>query len=67
MGRNRNDGHNTKLQVLLQPNIGLGSDVRHSVVEILNNTLANEDVLTPKTRSAQWNVMRAIYEWIEQH
>jgi len=55
MGNNRNDGHNTKLPVLIQPNIGLDSDVRHSVVEILNNTLANEAVLTIKTRSAHWN------------
>jgi starvation-inducible DNA-binding protein len=47
------------LQVLIQPNIGLDSDVRHSVVEILNNTLANEAVLTVKTRSAQWNVSGA--------
>jgi len=34
---------------LIQPNIGLDSDVRHSGVEILNNTLANEAVLTLKT------------------
>ncbi len=60
MGHNRNDSHNTKLQVLIQPNIGLGSDVRHPVVEILNHTLANEAVLTLKTRSAHWwNVSRA--------
>jgi hypothetical protein len=32
MGRNGNDGHNPKLLVLIQPNIGLDSDVRHSVV-----------------------------------
>lgn len=56
MRLNRNDGHNPKLQVLIQPNIGLDSDVRHSVVEILNHTLANETVLTLKTRSAHWNV-----------
>ena len=56
MGHNHNDGHNPKLQVLIQPNIGLDSDVRRSVVEILNNTLANEAVLTVKTRSAHWNV-----------
>ena len=56
MRRNRNDGHNSKLLVLIQPNIGLDSDVRHSVVEILNNTLADEAVLTLKTRSADWNV-----------
>src|SRR4030042_1143369 len=56
MERNRNDGHNTNLQVEIQPNIGLDSDVRHSVVEILNNTLANEAILSQKIRSAHWNV-----------
>ena len=56
MEHNRNDGHNPQLQVLIQPNIGLDRDVRHSVVEILNHTLANEAVLTLKTRSAHWNV-----------
>jgi starvation-inducible DNA-binding protein len=56
MGDNGNDGHNLKLHVLIQPNIGLDSDVRHAVVEILNKTLANEAVLTQKTRSAHWNV-----------
>lgn len=59
MDHNRNDGHDVKLQVLIQPNIGLDSDVRHSVVEILNHTLANEAVLTQKTRSAHWNVSGA--------
>jgi len=56
MRDNGNNGHNPKLQVLIQPNIGLDRDVRHSVVEILNNTLANEAVLTAKTRNAHWNV-----------
>jgi len=37
MEHNRNGGYNTKLQVLIQPNNGLDSDVRHPVVEILNN------------------------------
>ena len=56
MAHIHNDGHNPKLQVSIQPNIGLDSDVRHSVVDILNITLANEAVLTQKTRSAYWNV-----------
>lgn len=64
-GHNSNDGHkphnryNPELQVFIQPNIGLDSDVRHSVVTILNNTLANEAVLAVKTRSAYWNVSGA--------
>jgi starvation-inducible DNA-binding protein len=54
--KRNNDGHNPKLLVLIQPNIGLDSDVRSLVVEILNNTLANEAVLILKTRNAYWNV-----------
>ena len=56
MDLNRNDGHKTNLQVEIQPNIGLDSDVRHSVVDILNNALANEAILSQKIRSAHWNV-----------
>lgn len=56
MENTRNDGRNPKLQVLIHPNIGLDQDVRRSVVEILNKTLANEAVLTLKTRRAHWNV-----------
>jgi starvation-inducible DNA-binding protein len=55
MGNNHNDGHNPKQQIQIQPNIGLDSEVRQSVVEILNNTLANEAVLALKTRCAHWN------------
>ena len=56
MDLNRNNGHNPKLRVLIQPNIGLGSDARDPVVEILHKTLADEAVLTLKTRSAHWNM-----------
>jgi starvation-inducible DNA-binding protein len=60
MARNNgNDGHDLKLPVLIQPNIGLEYDVRHSIVDMLNTTLANEAVLTVKTRSAHWNVSGA--------
>lgn len=58
-GNDGNDGHSSKLQVLIQPNIGLDSDIRQSVLEILNNTLANEAVLILKTHSAHWNVSGA--------
>jgi starvation-inducible DNA-binding protein len=51
-----NDGHNPEPNALIQPNIGLDHDVRHSIVKILNMTLADEVVLTAKTRSAHWNV-----------
>lgn len=59
MSNNRTNGLNANLQVDIQPNIGLDSDIRHSVVNILNNTLANEAVLSVKTRSAHWNVSGA--------
>jgi starvation-inducible DNA-binding protein len=44
------------LQAAIHPNIGLDSDARHSLVDILNRALASEIVLTVKTRSAYWNV-----------
>jgi starvation-inducible DNA-binding protein len=51
-----NNGHNPKpLAVLIQPNIGLEEDIRLPVVEILNRSLANESILSQKTRSALWN------------
>lgn len=51
-----NDGHNPKLlPIFIQPNIGLESDIRLPIVVILNNSLANESVLSQKTRSAHWN------------
>lgn len=56
MRRNHNGGTNSKLQVSIQPNIGLDGDSRLSVVEILNTILADEAVLTMKTRSARWHV-----------
>ena len=59
MGHNHNNGHNAQLQVVIQPNIGLDHDMRNLVVGVLNNTLANEAVLTVKTRSAHWNVSGA--------
>lgn len=51
-----NDGHRLHSHTLIEPNIGLESDVRHPVVAILNNSLADEAVLSQKTRSAHWNV-----------
>src|SRR6266508_4243711 len=65
MRYNRNDGNNPQLSVLIQPNIGLDSDVRHAVVELLTITLADEVVLTTKTRCAHWNVRGA--DFLELH
>jgi len=55
MSHKGKDGHDSKLRFLIQPNIGLDSEVRHAVVDILNNTLADEAMLTQKTRNAHWN------------
>lgn len=51
-----NDGRFPQKKTFIQPNIGLDSDVRLPVVKILNASLANEAVLTQKTRGAHWNV-----------
>ncbi len=51
-----NDGHKSKQQFLIQPNIGLDKEVRQPVIDILNRCLADEAVLSQKTRSAHWNV-----------
>lgn len=55
MDFNRNDGHNSKQNLQIQPNIGLDSDTRNAIVELLIPTLADEAVLTAKTRAAFWN------------
>lgn len=51
-----NDGLFPQKKIFIQPNIGLEIDVRKPVIEILNASLANEAVLTQKTRGAHWNV-----------
>jgi starvation-inducible DNA-binding protein len=56
MGQNRINGSNTKLQILIQPKIGLDTNSHEAVARILNITLADEAVLSMKTRSAHWNV-----------
>jgi starvation-inducible DNA-binding protein len=56
MRHNHPDGTNLKPQVSIQPNIGLDGDARHSVVEILNTLLADEAIITMKTRGAHWHV-----------
>lgn len=56
MGLIRNNGHDPTVPILIQPNIGLESDVRLPIIKILNSILSNEAVLTLKTRNAHWNV-----------
>lgn len=56
MGPVRKDGHKSILPVRIQPNIGLDRNARQAIVDILNRTLANEAVLSMKTRGAHWNV-----------
>ena len=48
-----------KIQVEIQPNIGLDYQAQQAVVNILNIILADEAVLTMKTRCAHWNVQRS--------
>lgn len=50
-----NDSDNEEQILIYQPNIGLASDVRRSIIDMLNISLANESVLSQKTRSAHWN------------
>lgn len=56
MNQYNDDGHETNLQGLIQPNIGIDGETRLLIIETLNKTLANESVLTIKTRSAHWNI-----------
>jgi len=56
MGHNHAAGINMKLQLSIQPNIGLDGDTRQSIMEILNPILANEALLAMKTRSARWHL-----------
>ena len=56
MGNNHKNSLNALQQILIQPNIGLDSEVRQSVVRLLNIALADEVILTTKTRNAHWNV-----------
>ncbi|MBI9049812.1 MAG: DNA starvation/stationary phase protection protein [Anaerolineaceae bacterium] len=59
MGNNHIDSRNNKLLIDIQPNIGLENDVRISIIELLNIILADEAVLTIKTRTAYWNIRGA--------
>ena len=56
MGNNHKNSLNALQQILIQPNIGLDTEVRQSVINLLNIALADEVVLTTKTRNAHWNV-----------
>jgi len=56
MGNNQKNSLNVLQQILIQPNIGLDSEVRQSIVNLLNIALADEMILTTKTRNAHWNV-----------
>jgi starvation-inducible DNA-binding protein len=49
------DDNDMEQILIFQPNIGLASDVRRPVVKILNIRLADEAVLSQKTRSSRWN------------
>jgi starvation-inducible DNA-binding protein len=54
-----NDGHSTEQKPKIKLNIGLDDQIHQAVVKILNITLADEAVLSMKTRGAHWNVSGA--------
>jgi starvation-inducible DNA-binding protein len=56
MERNHTQVIRAKLQVSIQPNIGLDGDVRKSILEMLNIILADEAVLAMKTRNSRWHL-----------
>jgi len=51
-------------------NIGLGERSREGIIDILNTLLANESVLSFKTRNYHWNIMgsnfRELYKFFEE-
>jgi starvation-inducible DNA-binding protein len=47
------------MQIAIRPNIGLDDQERQAVVNILNIILADEVILTMKTRNSYWNVSGA--------
>jgi starvation-inducible DNA-binding protein len=55
----RNISKQIKIQVEIQPNIGLDYQAQQEIVNILNIILADEAMLTLKTRCAHWNVSGA--------
>ena len=59
MGSNRTDAFHMDLQVDIRPKIEPVTNIYQAVVKILNLALADEAVLTLKTRSAFWNVCGA--------
>ena len=59
MGIDRNISKQIKIQVEIHPNIGLDYQAQQEIVNILNILLADEAVLTMKTRCAHWNVSGA--------
>lgn len=66
MDHSRNDGHKPNSKAHIQPNIGLESEIRKSVVETLNHVLANVSVLSQKTRNAQWNIFGPGFLYLHQ-
>jgi starvation-inducible DNA-binding protein len=57
MKSNRSGGISAMMQTGILPNIGLDFNARQSVVEILNNILADESMLAQKTCNAYWNII----------
>jgi starvation-inducible DNA-binding protein len=56
MRPNHSENIDIKKEVHIHPNIGLDNDIRCAVVGLLNIILADEAILSMKTRGTLWNV-----------
>ena len=61
MGYPQTDPNPYQSPVDIQPNLGLDTNSRQAIVELLNVTLSDEILLATKTRSLQWNVHGAAF------
>ncbi len=56
MGHRLEDQATYQLPVMIQPNIGLDSNSRQAVIDLLDISLSDEIILAAKTRSLYWNI-----------
>ncbi len=56
MGHHLEDQATYQFPVMIQPNIGLDSNSRQAVIDLLDISLSDEIILAAKTRSLHWNI-----------
>ena len=56
MGHSQEDQATYQLPVMTQPNIGLDSNSRQAIIDLLDVALSDEIILAVKTRSLHWNI-----------